>query len=98
MRLNVRAAALAAAVLWGAALFITGMANLIRPGYGSLFLQMMASIYPGYKASPSIGSVLVGTLYALLDGAVCGLVFAWLYNRIIAVKPNIIAQKGRKIA
>jgi hypothetical protein len=48
-----------------------------------MFLQLMASIYPGYDASPTIGSVIVGTLYALLDGAIAGLIFAWLYNLFV---------------
>jgi len=40
----------------------------------------MSSVYPGYKAAGTLGSVVVGTLYALLDGAVGGALFAWLYN------------------
>ena len=84
MKLNVKAMTFAAAILWGAVLFITGIGNLLRPDYGGMFLQMMASVYPGYKASPSIASVVVGTLYALLDGAVFGFVLAWLYNRLVA--------------
>jgi len=41
----------------------------------------MSSVYPGYKAAGTLGSVVVGTLYyALLDGAVGGVLFAWLYN------------------
>jgi membrane associated rhomboid family serine protease len=54
--------------------------NLIWPGYGTTFLQVVASIYPGYDASGSIGAVIVGTVYALIDGAIFGLVFGWLYN------------------
>lgn len=33
------------------------------------------------------GSVIVVTLYALLDGAVTGAVFGWLYN-LVAGKPE----------
>ena len=80
MRLNVKAFTLTCAILWAAAIFITGMANLIWSGYGTAFLQVMASIYPGYDASGTIGSVIVGTLYAVVDGAVAGLVFSLLYN------------------
>ena len=39
-----------------------------------------ASIYPGYHGPAGFGSVIVVTLYALLDGLVCGALFAWLYN------------------
>ena len=44
----------------------------------------MASVYPGYDATASFGQVIVGTLYALLDGAVGGAVVAWVYNRLAA--------------
>ena len=42
----------------------------------------MASVYPGYTATPSLGQVIIGTLYGMLDGAIVGAVFAWLYNTI----------------
>ena len=82
MKLNLKALALAAGILWALALFLTGMTSLIWPGYGEAFLKMMASVYPGYHASGSIGDVIVGTLYAFLDGAICVLLFGWLYNRL----------------
>jgi hypothetical protein len=80
MTLSLRALAITAALLWGGAVFVCGLANLAWPSYGGAFLQLVASIYPGYHATRSLGSVVVGTLYALLDGAVGGLLFGWLYN------------------
>jgi ABC-type phosphate transport system permease subunit len=80
MRLNPKAMALTIGILWAGALLITGIANSIWSGYGTTFLQVVASIYPGYQAKGSMGDLIVGTLYALVDGAVGGWVFAWLYN------------------
>ena len=80
MRLNIKAFMFTAAILWALVLFVVGIANLVWAGYGSAFLVMMASIYPGYDAAGSFGDVIVGTGYALVDGAVFGLVFSWLYN------------------
>ena len=80
MKLNPKALAITAALFWGATLLLTGIANLIWHGYGQAFLDLMASCYPGYHATASFGSVIVGTLYALLDGLIAGWVFAWLYN------------------
>lgn len=80
MKLNLKALALTAGILWALAILITGIANLIWSGYGVGFLQIMASVYPGYHAAGSVGDLIVGTLYALVDGALCGLVFGWLYN------------------
>jgi hypothetical protein len=80
MKLNVKALALTAGILWSVAMFLTGIAHLIWPGYAAAFLQVMASIYPGYEASPTIDSLVLGTLYGFLDGSIAGLLFAWLYN------------------
>lgn len=82
MPLNIRAMALALAILCGATVFVTGLANLAWSCYGSEFLRLLASVYPGYKASGSVADLIIGILYALVDGALFGLVFAWLYNRL----------------
>lgn len=80
MKLNLKALTFAAAVLWAGAVFLVGLANLIWPGYAKAFLLMLASIYPGYAASGFFGDVIVGSLYALIDGAIAGFVLGWLYN------------------
>jgi hypothetical protein len=83
MKLDVKATALTAGIIWGVlAMFLTGMANLIWPGYGQGFLDAMASLYPGYHATASFGQVIVGTLYGALDAVIVGALFAWLYNRL----------------
>ncbi len=81
MKLSVGGLTVTLALLWGGGVLFCGIANLIWPSYGVAFLQLVSSIYPGYHATRSLGSIVVGTLYALLDGAVCGLLFGWLYNR-----------------
>ncbi|MFQ5520381.1 MAG: hypothetical protein ACE5FK_03185 [Candidatus Methylomirabilia bacterium] len=82
MKLSVKGMAITLAIVWGIlAMFLTSLANLIWPDYGRAFLEVMASVYPGYKATASFGQVIIATLYAVLDGAVAGAVFAWLYNR-----------------
>jgi len=82
MKLSVKGMAIAFALLWGVlAMFLTGLANLLWPGYGKAFLELMASVYPGYHATASIGDVVVGMLYGVVDGGVAGAIFAWLYNR-----------------
>lgn len=85
MKLDVKAIAITAGLLWGLAMFLTALANLIWPTYGQAFLEVMASIYPGYTPSTSIGQVIIGTLYGVVDGGIAGAVFAWLYNRFASV-------------
>jgi len=80
MRLSVTALGLTAGILWGAAILVVSLANLVWPSYGRLFLDLIASVYPGYRPGAGLGSVVTGTLYGLVDGAVGGAVFAWLYN------------------
>lgn len=83
MKLNVKAVAIALGLVWGIlAMFLTGLLNLIWSGYGRGFLDVMASVYPGYSATGGFGNLIVGTIYGLADGAIAGAVYAWLYNRL----------------
>jgi hypothetical protein len=80
MKFNVSALALTSGIFWGAAILCVALANLAWPGYGRAFLDLAASIYPGYRPGAGVGSAVTGTLYGLVDGAGAGAVFAWLYN------------------
>jgi hypothetical protein len=83
MKLSVKGLALASAILWGTAMLSMGLANLIWSNYAQQFLQLMASVYPGYHTSRSFTDVVVGTLYGAADGLAGGAVFAWLYNQFV---------------
>ena len=37
----------------------------------------------GYHPGTGMGSVVIGTIYALVDGFVGGAVFGWLYNLLV---------------
>jgi hypothetical protein len=80
MKLSVKKFALSWSILWGMAILIIGTANMIWPGYGSAFLTVVASVYPGYEASQGLGSIIVGSLYASVDAGIGGAIFAYLYN------------------
>jgi hypothetical protein len=85
---NIAAISIASGLLWGACLLIVAASNLIWPSYGQAFLQWSASIYPGYHAGAGVGSVVIGSIYAFVDGAIGGAIFGWLYNQIAARKAN----------
>jgi len=87
MKFAIRPLTLTCAILWGGSVFLCGTANLLWPPYGETFLQLLDSIYPGYDASPSFSSVIIGALYAVLDGAVGGLIFGLLYNLLAGKCP-----------
>ena len=80
MRFSLKALAVVAALLWGGGVLFVGLVNLAAPSYGTIFLQCVSSVYPGFHNSRTFIDVLVGTGYALVDGAVAGLLFGWLYN------------------
>ncbi len=80
MKLSVGAFGLAVGIIWGAGLLVVGLLNLAYPSYGLALLHMAASVYPGYHASGAIGDLVIGVLYAFVDGVVCALILALLYN------------------
>jgi predicted DNA repair protein MutK len=80
VKLSVIALASTAGLFWGGAILVVASANLTWPGYGRAFLELAASLYPGYQPGAGLVSVITGTVYGLVDGAVSGAVFAWLYN------------------
>jgi len=82
MKLSVKGLAFTAAIIWGAALLIMGGANIIFPGYATNFLEVMGSVYPGYHPSTGISSVILGSMYGIVDAGIGGAIFAWLYNFI----------------
>ena len=91
MRINVIALSITAALLWGTTIFIVASANSIWPSYGGAFLELAASIYSGYDPGPGIGSIIIGTLYGLVDGVIAGAVFGWLYNFLSRKFPSAVA-------
>jgi TRAP-type mannitol/chloroaromatic compound transport system permease large subunit len=72
MKFNTKALALTSGILWGLAMLVMGLANLIWGNYGQHFLQTMSSVYPGYHATRSVAEVVVGTLYGAADGLIGG--------------------------
>ena len=80
MRLSMKAMAIALGLLWGAAILLVGVINLLIPNYGTNFLQMTSSVYPWFHDSRTAASVAIGTVDGLIDGAITGLILAWLYN------------------
>jgi len=88
LKINAKALALTLGIIWGTGVFIVGMVNLFWPNYGANVLEILASIYPGYKGTSTLGSVFTATLYSVVDAALFGLVVGWLYNRLAVRIPG----------
>lgn len=86
-KLSLRGCALTFGVIWCAAVLFCGLANMIWTGYAEAFIQVVASVYPGYKGTGEFVDVIVGSAYAFVDGLVCGLLVAVLYNLFSTPKP-----------
>lgn len=82
MALNTKALAITSGALFAGCFLFVGVANLIWDSYGVALLNLGASIYPGYDGPNGFGSVIVVSLYALVDGAIGGAIFGWLYNTV----------------
>ena len=82
MKMDVRATAITFGLLWGGAVLTVEAVNLFVPSYGSGFLKLISSLYPGYKRRRTAKQVAVGASYAVLDGTFGGLIFALLYNQL----------------
>jgi len=84
MRLSLRGMVVAAAVMWGGAILLVGLMNIVRPTYGINFLQMTSSVYPWFHSAHSLRNVLIGTIDGAIDGAIAALIFVGIYNALVA--------------
>ena len=84
-RLSIRVMVAVPALLWGGCMLFVGLINLAAPSYGLDFLRMMSSIYPGFHVTRTVGELVIGTAYGLVDGGIAGCLFALLYNWLVSV-------------
>jgi len=78
MKLDIKAFALACSIFWGLAIFLATWWVILLDG-ASGDPTWLGQIYRGYCISAT-GS-LIGLVWGLVDGLICGAVLAWLYNR-----------------
>ena len=81
MKLNVKAFALTCGIFAGVGLFCLTWWLIIFEGITN-DLTLIGRVYIGYRINP-LGSI-IGLVWAFADGLICGAIFAWLYNYIVA--------------
>ncbi|HUY69359.1 MAG TPA: bacteriophage holin [Alphaproteobacteria bacterium] len=69
-------------VVW--ALYVLGAGLCAMWGWGVDLVNVLGSLYVGYKAS--IPGAIIGGVWAFADGFVAGVVIAWVYNKV--AKPS----------
>lgn len=77
MKIEIKRLAMAAGILWGAAIFVVTLISLAN-GYGSEFLNILVNVYPGYSIS-ALGSV-IGLVYGFIDAFVWVYLLWWVYS------------------
>lgn len=92
MKLSIRALSLSLAIVWGGVCLLVAIANALWPPYGQEFLSWVASFYPGYQLKPDVANIVVLTAYAIVDGFICGAIFAMIYNALL---PSPKAEKSK---
>lgn len=80
MKVSPIALGLTLGVLWGGAMCLISIVNLVNPSYGRDFLFVMASVYPGIAGAGPIAGTLMATIYGSVDGFLGGLLVGWIYN------------------
>jgi hypothetical protein len=83
MKLSLKSLIIAGALFKAISFLFVSLLNVILRPYGGAYLGMMTSLYPGYRPEAGPISIIIGTLYALLAGAVAGAIFGGLYNTFV---------------
>lgn len=76
-KLSIFGFGLAIGIIWGIGMLLIGLLGW-SADYGLAFINAIGSIYIGFEAT-LLGSI-IGGIWGLIDGFVCGVLVAWLYN------------------
>jgi hypothetical protein len=86
MKLSVKGLMFASGIGWGLIVLVMGVLNMIFEGYGAAYLNSLSAPFPWYAASGKIVDLIIGIVWALVVGGVCGIIFALLYNVFVGKK------------
>ncbi|HTM63859.1 MAG TPA: bacteriophage holin [Gammaproteobacteria bacterium] len=79
MRLSVIGLGVALGTAWAVGLFALGILSWLT-GWGTDMVQVLGSLYIGYE--PTLIGTIIGTIWAFIDCFICGVIIAWVYNRV----------------
>ena len=80
MKLKPLALGLAGGILWGVGLCV-GTLWIVIIGSPGITLGLLGKFYIGY--SVTIPGAFIGLVWGFVDGFICGIILAWLYNLFI---------------
>lgn len=89
-KLNVKALALSLGITWSlCTLFLGWVATF---GWGARIVDVMSSLYIGY--APTFIGGIIGGIWGFFDGAIGGLILAWIYNDFV-ITPKRSSKKKK---
>jgi hypothetical protein len=91
MRFDLKAFALACGLVWGVGVAVLTWWIMAFEGASS-DPTWLGLVYRGY--SLTFTGSLLGALWGFVDGMAGGAVFAWVYNRLLARRPNMPERAG----
>ena len=80
MKLSVKGLMFASGIGWALIALVMGVLNMIFEGYGEAYLNVLAAPFPWYEATGNIVNLIIGIVWTLVVGGICGIIFALLYN------------------
>jgi len=80
-RLDPKAFGLALGILWAGGVVFMGLTAIIC-SWAQPFVDVLSVMYVGYSAS--VAGILIGVIWGFVDAFIGGLIFAWLYNKLLA--------------
>ena len=79
-KLSPRAFGLAIGIVWGGGVLFMGLLALVC-SWAQPFVDVLSVMYLGYDTS--LIGLLAGTAWGFLDAFIGGVIFAWLYNKLL---------------
>jgi hypothetical protein len=98
MKLSVKALMFASGIGWALIVLVMGVLNMIFAGYGEAYLKTLAAPFPWYDASGGVGDLIIGIVWTLIVGGICGWIFALLYNAFVGKKATPKRAAARRPA
>ena len=89
MKLNGKAFGMACGIIWGATVFLATLAVVVRGGTGE-HTSLLGRFYIGYRTSAA--GAFVGLIYGFIHAYIMGLIFAGIYNSVVASEKPVEKQ------
>ena len=81
-RLDIKVCGLMAGCIWSAGIFILGFMTMAWWEAGDRIVKLFSTVYIGYRAN--LLGCLIGAFWGFIDGAITGVLIAWIYNKFFA--------------